>query len=62
MSTKSLKGYRVTRRKDGRVVLERIPFYGRDASTKIRMRKSRKVRPASQHELALYQSSQNRGK
>lgn len=49
-----LKGYRVVQNGRGGAVLERVPFYGRDASAKIRARKSKKSRPVTQAELALH--------
>ena len=45
MVTKSLKGFRaVQEMKDGKLVVsvERVPFYGRDASARIRQKKSKK--------------------
>lgn len=50
-----LKGYRVHQDGRGNVTVERIPFYSqRDVSAKIRARKSKKSRPVTQAELALY--------
>lgn len=40
-----LKGFRVVQTRSGKKVLERIPFYGRDSSARIRMRKSKKATP-----------------
>jgi hypothetical protein len=40
----SIKGYRVSKTKSGKTILEPIPCYGRDVSAKIRMRNSRKQR------------------
>lgn len=41
MTTKSLKGYRIS--KSGKI--EKIPGYGLDSSAKIRQKKSKKVKP-----------------
>ena len=46
------KGFRVVQDGKGKATLERIPFYGRDASAKIRGKKSKKVRVVSQMQLA----------
>lgn len=55
MSRRSnLKGYRVIQDGRGNVTVERIPFYGRDCSQRIRSRKSKKSRPVTQAELALH--------
>jgi len=40
----SIKGYKVSKSKSGKTILEPIPGYGRDASAKIRARKSTKQR------------------
>jgi hypothetical protein len=39
-----LKGFKVSKTKSGKTVLEPIDCYGRDVSAKIRMRNSRKQR------------------
>lgn len=47
MATKSTKGYRVVQKMEGgklKITLERLPFYGRNASQRIRERTSKKTR------------------
>lgn len=48
MTGKNVKGYRVVQKPgpDGKlkVTMERVPFYGRDSSAKIRMRNSKRVK------------------
>jgi hypothetical protein len=38
MTSKGIKGFRVVKGKDGKTTLERIKFYGMDASAKIAQR------------------------
>jgi len=40
----NIKGFKVTKTKTGRTVLEPIACYGKDVSAKIRMRNSKRVR------------------
>ena len=47
-----VRGFKVVQDKNGKSTLERIPFYGRDASAKIRGKNSKKVRVISQMQLA----------
>jgi len=39
-----LKGYKVSKSKSGKTILEPVACYGRDVSAKIRMRNSKRVR------------------
>jgi len=39
-----LKGFKVTKSKSGKTILEPIPCYGKDASARIRERNSKRVR------------------
>lgn len=38
MTSKGIKGFRVVKGKDGKATLERIKFYGMDASAKVAQR------------------------
>lgn len=40
----SIKGYKVSKSKSGKTILEPVACYGRDVSAKIRMRNSKRVR------------------
>lgn len=44
MRQSKVKGYKVSKTKSGKTVLEPIACYGRDVSAKIRMRNSKRVR------------------
>jgi hypothetical protein len=49
-----IKGFKVHQDGRGKVTLERIAFYGRDSSAKIRARKSKKATPVRQGVLGLH--------
>lgn len=46
MRKSSIKGYKVSKTKSGKTVLEPIATYGRDVSARIRERTSKRVRVA----------------
>jgi hypothetical protein len=54
MRSTRIKGFKVKQDGRGKVTLERIAFYGRDSSAKIRARKSKKAKPIKQGVLGLF--------
>ena len=54
MRSTRIKGFKVKQDGRGKVTLERIAFYGRDSSAKIRARKSKKSKPIKQGVLGLF--------
>lgn len=56
MASKTLKGFREVPKQDGsgRVTLERIPYFAKDASAKIRQKKSKKRRVVAGGFAALF--------
>lgn len=49
-----IKGFKVKQDGRGKVTLERIAFYGRDHSAKLRAKNSKKAKPISQGVLGLF--------